>query len=160
MNRILGLDFGLRRVGVAVSDPDRRIASPVEVYERRADRADSGYFRAMVEEYRVDRIVIGLPLLGHGDEGPSARLARAWGAWLSSQTGVPVWFVDERYTTVEAEELLRSGGLKASRRRSLRDMVAAQLLLQAYLDAGCPEADPPASPLDDPGQASEEGDVS
>lgn len=159
MNRILGLDFGLRRVGVAVSDPDRRIASPVEVYERRAERADASHFRSMVEEYRVDRIVIGLPLLGHGEEGPSAKLARAWGAWLSDRTGVPVRFIDERYSTVEAEELLRAGGLKASRRRSLRDMVAAQLLLQAYLDAGCPEAEAPASPLDDPSQTSEE-DVS
>jgi putative Holliday junction resolvase len=159
MNRILGLDFGVRRVGVSVSDPDRRIASPVAVYERRTDRADAAYFRSIVEEYRVDRIVIGLPLLGHGDEGPSARLARSWGEWLAEQTGIPVHHVDERYSTVEAEELLRSGGMKASRRRSVRDMIAAQILLQAYLDAGCPEADAPASPLDDPSQTSEEDDV-
>lgn len=150
MTRILGFDFGLRRVGVAVCDPDRRLASPVEVYERRNDRLDAIYFRSLVEEFNVGRLVVGLPLLGHGAEGTSADRARAWGGWLSSVVGTPVTFVDERYSTVEAEERLRDSGVKAARRRLLRDMIAAQLLLQAFLDAGCPESDAIASPLDDP----------
>lgn len=150
MARILGFDFGLRRVGVAVCDPERKIASPVEIYERRNDRLDSTYFRSLVEEFHAERLVVGLPLLGHGVEGPSADRARAWGAWLSSTVGKPVTFVDERYSTVEAEERLRESGVKAARRRALRDMIVAQLLLQAFLDAGCPESDAIASPLDDP----------
>ncbi|RUL87370.1 Holliday junction resolvase RuvX [Tautonia sociabilis] len=156
MKRILGLDFGIRRVGVAVSDPDRRLASPVEVYERRSDRLDAAYFRSLVEEYRVDLIVIGLPLLGHGAEGRSAESARTWGRWLSDQLGMPVRFVDERYSTVEAEELLREGGLKASRRKAIRDMIAARILLQAYLDAGCPDEEAPPMPLDDPSPSFED----
>ncbi len=150
MKRILGLDYGLRRVGIAVCDPDRRVASPVDVYQRRNDRLDATYFRSLVEEFNIDRLVVGLPLLGHGAEGDSAEQARRWGHWLSEQTQTPVVFVDERYSTVEAEELLRSAGVKASRRRSLRDMIAAQVLLQAFLDAGCPETESPPAPLDDP----------
>lgn len=160
MNRILGLDYGQRRVGVAVSDPDRRFASPVEVYERRADRLDLAYFREIISEYRIDRIVVGLPLLGHGVEGRSAELARSWGGWLSDQTELPVIFFDERYSSVEAEELLRAGGVKASRRRNRRDMIAAQVLLQAYLDAGCPDREMPASSLDDPKPSSKDEDAS
>ena len=149
MGRILGLDYGLRRVGVALSDPDRRIASPLEVYERRADRPDADHFRRIVEDYGVDRVVVGLPAHGHGVEGEAARRARSWGRWLGEQVAVPVVFFDERYTTVEAEDLLRSAGLKAGGRRARRDMIAAQVLLQNYLDAGSPEVEAPAAPLDD-----------
>ncbi|WP_169973244.1 Holliday junction resolvase RuvX [Tautonia rosea] len=150
MKRILGLDYGLRRVGIAVCDPDRRVASPVEVYQRRNDRLDATYFRSLVAEFNIDRLLVGLPLRGDGAESESAEQARRWGTWLSDQTRIPVSFVDERYSTVEAEELLRSSGVKASRRRSLRDMIAAQLFLQAFLDAGCPDSDSPPTPLDDP----------
>lgn len=134
------------------------MASPVDVYQRRNERLDATYFRSLVAEFNIDRLVVGLPLLGHGAEGDSAGQARRWGNWLSEQTGIPVSFVDERYSTVEAEELLRSSGVKASRRRSLRDMIAAQLLLQAFLDAGCPDSDSPPAPLDDPASDPEEDD--
>jgi putative Holliday junction resolvase len=158
MSRILGLDFGLRRVGVAVCDADRRVASPVEVYQRRSDRLDATYFRALVQEFNVDRLVVGLPVRGHGAEGRSAELARTWGLGLSELLNIPVRFVDERYTTVEAEEILRAAGVKASRRREVRDKIAAQLLLQAFLDAGCPDEDAPPAPLDDPATGPQEDD--
>jgi putative Holliday junction resolvase len=150
MGCLLGLDFGTRRVGAAVSDPRHVIATPLEVYERRDRAQDARHYRALVAEHEVDRVVIGLPLHTGGREGTSAALARDFGAWLAGETGLPVLYYDERYTTSEAEDRLISAGMKRSLRKGLRDMLAAQILLQNYLDAGAPEAEAPASPLADP----------
>ena len=150
MGRILGLDFGTKRVGAAVSDPRRSIATPLEVYERRDPTQDARHYRALVAENEVERVVIGLPVHLTGREGTSASLARTWGDWLAGVTGVPVVYYDERYTTVDAEESLIAAGLKRSQRKGLRDMLAARLLLQNYLDDGCPDAAPPPSAIADP----------
>src|SRR4051794_16701281 len=98
MPRILGLDFGTKRVGAAVSDPRRMIATPLEVYERRDQVQDARHYRSVVDENEVDRIVIGLPVHLAGREGKSAALARNWGDWLASVTGLTVVYYDERYT--------------------------------------------------------------
>lgn len=150
MPRLLALDFGTRRIGAAVSDPRRLIATPLEVHERRDPAQDARHYRELVRENEVDRIVIGLPLHTGGREGASAKLARDFGAWLAGITGLPILFYDERYTSSDAEDALIAAGLKRSRRKGLRDMLAAQILLQGYLDAGCPEAEAPATPLADP----------
>ncbi len=149
MGRILGLDFGLRRVGGAISDPGRKIASPLEVYVRGSALEDARHYRRLVEEHEIQRIVIGLPLHTSGRESEMANQARAWGAWLATITGLPVAFADERYTSIEANDLMIQSGLKRQKRKGIRDKLAAQLLLQGYLDAGCPEAEPPARPLAD-----------
>jgi putative Holliday junction resolvase len=149
MGRLLGLDFGTRRIGAAVSDPRRQIATPLEVYERRDPSADARHYVALVDEHEVDRIVIGLPLHNSGREGTSAALARTFGDWLASATGRPVVYQDERYTSSEAEDTLIAAGVKRHRRKGFRDMLAARVLLQDYLDAGCPEAERPAAPLQD-----------
>jgi len=149
MTRVLGLDFGTRRVGAAVSDPRRVIATPLEVYERRDPTRDAAHYLALIREHDVDRIVVGLPLHTGGGESDSSREARRWGAWLAGVTGLPVFFQDERYTTVDADDVLRSAGLKLKDRKARRDMLAARLLLQNYLDAGCPESEGPAGPLAD-----------
>jgi putative Holliday junction resolvase len=141
MGRILGLDFGVRRVGAAISDPGRTIASPLEVYLRRDTQQDARHYRELVREHEVERVALGLPVHTSGREGQSASLARDWGRWLASVTGVPVVLIDERYTSVEAENLLIESGLRRQRRKTLRDKLAAQILLQAYLDAGCPETE-------------------
>lgn len=150
MGRILALDFGTRRVGAALSDPRWRIATPLEVHERRSPDLDARHYRALVEDEGVERLVVGLPVHTSGREGESAALARAWGDWLARATGLPVVFLDERYTTSEAEHALRAQGLNKRDRQARRDMVAAQILLQAYLDAGAPLEIPAASALDDP----------
>lgn len=155
MPRILGLDFGTRRVGAALSDPRRMIATPLEVHERTDPARDARHYRRLVEEHEVDRIVIGLPLHTGGREGTSASLARRWGAWLAATTGLPVMYYDERYTTLEAEDALIAAGLKRQKRKGLRDMLAAQILLQNYLDAGSPETESPAVPLADAGESEE-----
>jgi putative Holliday junction resolvase len=149
MGRILGLDFGLRRVGAAISDPGRSIASPLEVYERRDPTQDARHYRELIREHEIDRIAVGLPVHTTGREGELAALARQWGSWLASVTALPVVYIDERYTSVEAENLMISSGLRRQKRKALRDKLAAQILLQAYLDAGCPETEPKTGPLAD-----------
>lgn len=150
MPRVLGLDFGTRRVGAAVSDPRRMIATPLEVHERTDPAQDARHYKHLVSENEVDRIVIGLPLHTGGREGTSASLARTFGNWLGNVTGLTVIYYDERYTSAEAEDTLIAAGMKRHKRKGFRDMIAAQILLQNYLDAGCPDAEAPAAPLADP----------
>ncbi|WP_422929968.1 Holliday junction resolvase RuvX [Singulisphaera sp. PoT] len=159
MPRILGLDFGTRRVGAAISDPRGVIATPLEVYERIVPVRDAAHYQKLVVEHEVERIVIGLPLHTGGREGSSAILARKFGAWLAEKTNLPVTFYDERYTTSEAEESLMDVGFKRKKRKGLRDMLAARILLQNYLDAGCPEEEAPAAPLADPVEAESDSDA-
>lgn len=149
MGRILGLDFGLRRVGAAISDPTGSIASPLEMYERRGLAQDARHYAELVRAHDVARIVIGLPVHTSGREGELAAKAREWGRWLAGVTNLPVAFADERYTSVEAEDLLLQAGLKRRRRKALRDQLAAQILLQAFLDQGAPDTAPAPGPLAD-----------
>ncbi len=158
MTRVLGLDFGTRRVGAAISDPRRMIATPLEVYERRDPRQDAAHYRGLIAEHDVDRIVIGLPLHTGGGESDSSRLARRWGTWLAEATGVPVFYHDERYSTVDADDVMRSAGFKLKDRKAKRDMLAARILLQNYLEAGCPDGEGPPLPLaDEPDARREDG---
>ncbi|HEX8203282.1 MAG TPA: Holliday junction resolvase RuvX [Isosphaeraceae bacterium] len=155
--RILGLDFGTKRVGAALGDREVRLATPLETYQRRDPARDAQHYRGLVDAYGVERIVVGLPLHTGGGESHLAALARQWGAWLAGVTGRPVVFFDERYTSLLADEVLRESGVRASQRGGKRDMLAARILLQHYLDAGCPEAEAPAAPLEDPVELEDEG---
>jgi putative holliday junction resolvase len=146
--RLLGVDYGQVRVGLAVCDPDRKIAFPLATHERQGSARDAAYFQALVKEESIAGLVVGLPLHLDGREGTKAIEARAFGAFLAEATGLPVVFWDERFTTVEAESALWAAGLTHRRRRDRRDRVAAQILLQTYLDAGCP-AEPAAGPLEE-----------
>jgi len=146
--RLLGVDYGRVGVGLAVSDPDRVFAFPLATYERRGPEPDAAYFRSLVVREGIGGLVVGLPVHMSGDEGRKAAEARSFGAWLAETAGLPVVFYDERFTTVQAEAALWEAGLTHKKRKARRDKVAAQILLQAYLDAGCPE-DPEARPLDE-----------
>ena len=134
--RLLGIDFGTVRVGLAVSDPDRLIASPFETYVRKDAKADAAYFQRVVAAEKVVGLVVGLPLHTGGEEGIKAREAREYGAWLAEATGLPVVFWDERCTTAAAEDALWSAGLSHKKRKDRRDRVAAQLILQGFLENG------------------------
>lgn len=136
--RLLGVDYGSVRIGLAVSDVDRRIASPLITYERRSVDHDASFFKEQIEEEEITGIVVGLPVHADGREGEKAKEARGFGQWLAKISGIPVVFWDERFTTVLAEVHLLEAGLTRKRRRDRRDRVAAQILLQSYLDAGCP----------------------
>jgi putative Holliday junction resolvase len=137
--RILGVDYGSVRIGLAVSDPDRRIAFPLATYTCADRERDSAYFRQLIEAEEIGEIVVGLPIHLSGHEGQKAAEAREFGQWLGETTGLPILFADERFTTVEAESALWTAGLTHKQRKERRDRVAAQMLLQAYLDAGCPD---------------------
>lgn len=136
--RLLGVDFGTVRVGLAISDPERIIASPHETYTRKGDAADAAYFARLVAAEQVVGLVVGLPLHTGGEEGIKAKEARQYGAWLAGVTRLPVVFWDERCTTAAAEDALWAAGLSHRKRRDRRDRVAAQLILQSFIDAGCP----------------------
>ena len=141
--RLLGVDHGTVRIGLAVSDPDRKIAFPLTTYTIRNREQDARYFAQVVADEQVTGIVVGLPVHTDGREGERAKAARAFGTWLREATGQPVVYWDERFTTVQAESALWDAGLTHKRRRERRDRVAAQMLLQAYLEAGCPEEQAP-----------------
>lgn len=148
MTRLLGVDYGERRIGLAISDPERRFAWPFRVHERKEPARDAEYFQRLIEEEKIDRIVVGLPIRMGGEEGQRAAEARAFGKWLHKVTGRPVVFWDERFTTAHAEQLLWGAGLTHKQRKARRDKVAAQIILQTYLDAGCPES-PEIGPLEE-----------
>jgi putative Holliday junction resolvase len=141
------VDYGSVRIGLAISDPERRLASPLAVYERRGREQDAVYFRSLVSDEEIAAFVVGLPIHLDGREGQKAIEARAFGAWLAETTGLPVTFWDERFSTVEAEAALWQAGLTHKKRKGRRDRVAAQVFLQAYLDAGCPD-ESAAGPLE------------
>src|SRR5207248_11677156 len=121
-------------------------------YLRRNREQDARYFRTLVEAEQISQIVVGLPVHLSGREGQKAAEARAFGTWLAQVTGLPVVYYDERFTTVEAESALWEAGLTHKQRKARRDRVAAQILLQTYLDAGCPPSSDPG-PLDSPADA-------
>ncbi len=146
--RLLGIDHGKVRLGLAVSDPDRRLASPLANYTRGADEQDSRYLKKVIESEEIGQIVVGLPVHLNGNEGASALAARSFRRWLTKQTGLGCTFWDERFSTWEAESSLWAAGLTHKQRQARRDKVAAQVLLQAYIDAGCPSEDIPRA-IDD-----------
>ena len=147
---LLGIDYGTVRVGLAVCDPDRIIASPLETYTRRSDELDAAHFQNVCAGHRVVGLVVGLPLHAGGEESDSSRAAREYGAWLAAVTGLPFVFWDERFTTWLAEGALLGAKLTHKKRREKRDRVAAQMILKGYLDAGCPPGGtpPPGNPPD------------
>ena len=133
MGRLLGLDVGLRRIGVALSDEGRRIAAPHSVIEHKGWGPD---IRAIGEIYRANAcegIVCGLPRNMDGSVGFQAKEVLLFGEQLR-KNGYPVEFMDERLTTVEAEDALIEGGMRREKRKDTVDKVAAALILQRYLD--------------------------
>jgi putative Holliday junction resolvase len=131
--RIIGLDPGARRIGVALSDTLGIIAQPHLVIDRRAGDAIAT-IKDLCIEYEVETVVVGLPRNLRGDEGPSALLARELGADVAAATGCHVQFYDERFTTVQAEAALLEGGVRRRKRRETIDKVAAAVMLQGFLD--------------------------
>ena len=135
VGRVAGIDYGHVRIGIAISDPDRTIASPLENYTRRGLEQDAQRFRRLAAEERVALWVVGLPVHLSGDESEKSREARQFGQWLAETTDLPVEFFDERFTSREAEQLLMAADLTKKRRKKRMDMLAAQIMLNAYLES-------------------------
>jgi putative Holliday junction resolvase len=134
MPRLLAIDPGERRLGLAVSDPSGLVALPLEVRTRQGWRADVAYLRDVIARYEVAEIVVGRPLTARGDAGPAAAAAARFAARLRAALRLPVHEVDERFTTAAAERAMREAGGGAAERRTRRDAVAAALILQTVLD--------------------------
>ena len=133
--RALGIDLGERRIGVAVSDAEGRVATPVTVVERSGSRnRDHQQIAELVAEYEAGVVVVGMPLSLDGSVGPAARGAEKEVQQLEMALGVPVLTHDERLTTVIAEQALAESGLSGKARRRRVDMVAASVILQGWLD--------------------------
>jgi putative holliday junction resolvase len=145
VTKVLGVDYGAVRVGLAVSDPDRKFAFPLEVRQRRARDEDAAFFRDLIEREEIAAVVVGLPVHLDGRESKESEQARAYAVWLAEVTGLRVSHYDERFTSVQAESALWDAGLTHGKRKQRRDKVAAQMMLQAYLDAGCPPDAPPGA---------------
>jgi putative Holliday junction resolvase len=141
--RIAGVDFGTVRIGVAIADPEVGFAVPLENYVRSTLDLDARHFRRLVDEERIGRFVVGLPVHLHGGESQMSVEARRFGQWLGDATGVPVEYFDERFTSSEADQILIEAKLSKKKRKARLDMLAAQRMLAAYLESGGTNQDAP-----------------
>ena len=133
--RALGIDLGSKRIGVAVSDSDGRVATPITTIARAKRRSDDhAAVAGLVAEWTAEIVVVGLPLSLDGSIGPAARAVLEEVDELSATLPVPVQTIDERFTTVTATDRLREQGVRGRRRTAVVDQAAAATLLQAWLD--------------------------
>ena len=132
---LLGIDYGTKRIGVAVSDRDQKFSSPLYNHQRQGTQGDTRFFRTLVEEYRPVGMVIGLPIHLSGDESEKSREARKFADWLSSVVGLPYCFQDERFSSFQAECLMTDAALTKKQRKDRIDKIAAQILLQNFLES-------------------------
>ena len=132
--RIIGLDIGERRVGVAVSDAEGKIATPVTVLDSQ-EALHGRKLLDIIDDYEASMLVLGIPLSLDGTEGPQARRVREVGDGLADRLGVPIVYHDERLTSAEASRLMSEAGVSSRKQRGRLDMVAASLILQGYLDS-------------------------
>ena len=130
--KFLGIDYGKKRIGLAICDPDEKIASPLAVLKN-SPRVIQEILDC-IEAENADAIVIGLPLNMDDSEGPQARLVRGFAAALKSHTNLPLYLQDERLSSFEAEEKLADAGLTIKKKQKRLDAVAAANILQAFLD--------------------------
>ena len=132
--RILGLDVGDKRIGVAMSDPMGILASALTVIERKGDNSDFKVILGLVKEHEVGRIVVGLPQLMDGSHGEQAEKTKVFAEQLRQLTNLQIEMHDERLSTSVADQLLRDAGKNRKQRKENRDAAAAALILQWYLD--------------------------
>ena len=136
--RLMGLDYGSKTVGVALSDPLLMTAEPLETIVRKEEnhlRRTLARIAEIVREYEVTEIVLGNPLYPSGDESERSAVTRAFKEQVEKRTGLPVAMFDERLTTVEADEALSEMGVKAKDRKKYIDQVAACLILKDYMES-------------------------
>lgn len=130
----MALDYGDVRIGIAMSDLLQTIASPYQTYKRKNLDQDLKFFKDLIEDLSVTKVVIGLPVNMDGTEGERAFKTRQFGEKLNSVSEIEIEFVDERLTSVEAEEILIEAGVKREKRKEVIDKIAAALILESYLN--------------------------
>lgn len=140
---LMGIDFGTKRVGLAISDSGQSLATPLKQLQRQGAFHEIRQIRKLAVEYGVKGLVVGLPVHMSGDEGEKANEAREYGTRLSRELQLPVTYWDERYTSVIAEARLMQSSLSPKKQKDRVDKVAATILLQNFLDAPDRNAPPP-----------------
>jgi putative holliday junction resolvase len=135
LHRIMALDVGKRRIGIAVSDPLRITAQGLPTLHRTRVREDVAALVELAKEYEVGLFLVGHPLHMSGDESRQAEYTRDFAGRLTRATGVPIQYWDERMTSIEAERVLRESGISIEKRARAVDQLAAVILLESYLDS-------------------------
>ncbi|MBQ7466777.1 MAG: Holliday junction resolvase RuvX [Clostridia bacterium] len=130
----IGLDIGTVRIGIATSDILGMFASSYEVYRRRNLFLDAKYMAELAEKLDADTFVIGLPLKLSGEEGESVKMVKEFAEELKKHSSLPIVFMDERLSTVSAERILIESNMRREKRKNVIDQVAAEIILQNYLD--------------------------
>lgn len=133
-HRKMGIDYGDRRIGIALSDALCIISSPYEVYQNKGQEDALAHIDKLIKDFDVDAVAMGLPLNMDGTEGERAKIHREFGEKLAGLSGVKVVYIDERLTSAEAEEILISSGVRREKRKELIDKISAQIILQSYMN--------------------------
>jgi putative Holliday junction resolvase len=144
---VAAIDFGTKRLGLAISDAARSLASPLTGYQRSTPDRDAAWLRQLAQREAIMLFVVGLPVHHSGDESQKSQQARQFGAWLQSVTAIPVVYHDERYSTRQADEWMQLAGLTRKQQAVRRDALAAHAILASYLESGL-DGSPP-QPLED-----------
>lgn len=148
--RLAGVDYGTVRIGISVCDPLRILVSPLEIRQVGGHASDAEYFRSLAQREGILGFVVGLPIHCDGGESEKSRQSREFARWLWSATAVPVRLFDERFTTSDAQSRVRRGaGGKRTRQRQI-DAVAAQILLESFLEAARYAGRLPGQPIGAP----------
>jgi putative holliday junction resolvase len=133
--RLAALDYGSVRIGVAITDPDQKFASPLENYTRRTLPKDGEWLVQLIKLERIVGLVVGLPLHTSGSESQKSTEVRQFVGWLKTLVTIPIVLFDERFTTSQANELMAEAGFSSKQRKERRDKLAAQILLVSYLES-------------------------
>ena len=133
-HRKMGVDYGDKRIGIALTDALCIISSPFEVYLNVGEEDALNHLVDLIRKYDVDEVAMGLPLNMDGTEGERALIHRDFGNKLEQLSNVKVHFIDERLTSAEAEDILISSGVRREKRKELIDKIAAQLILQTFIN--------------------------
>lgn len=135
MGRVLGIDYGEKRIGLALTDPMRIIASPFETLVRSDLASDLDELAGIIAEQEVEEIVLGSPCNTDGSRGEMVRRVEEFAAKVRERVGLPIHYVDETYTSLEADEILRLEHRDWRKRKAKKDMVAAQIILRTWLES-------------------------
>ncbi len=133
--RLVGVDYGTVRIGLAITDQSQSISSPLEIYNRRNERLDQQFFQQLIERQQVAGFVVGLPVHLSGEASQLSEASLQFGKWLTDITACPVTWFDERFTSSMASEIFQEVNRTRAQRKKLLDKLAAQILLRNYLES-------------------------
>ena len=134
MSKILGLDYGEKRIGIAISSEDRQYSFPYEKIDNTTKLAVLNWFRNVIQEEEVNLFVIGMPFDQYGKIGDAGKKVEKFGIMLEQELGIKVAYEDERFSSVMASKQIQASGLNSKKSRSIIDQQSAQIILQTYLE--------------------------